>query len=159
METTVYHEAGHVVTAIVLGARVTQATIEPEWDDGPERYGEIRVLWPHGKWSERSFQEKLVLTALAGPVAEVIYTGEPLHPGFVAEWADDWQQAFEAAAMLVPDERRRIAWLEERVRYLHNWLDKDLWPALAALADELSAHETLDEEQILVALEPWLPSV
>jgi hypothetical protein len=153
---TAYHEAGHVVLAIVLGARVSHATIEPDRDDGPERYGDIRVLWPTGKWTAQVFQKKLVLTALAGPVAEMIYTGEPLHPGFVAEWADDWQQAFESAALLVPNERQRLAWLEAQIRQLHSDLNARYWPAIAALADELSAHETLEEEQIITALEPWL---
>jgi hypothetical protein len=153
---TAYHEAGHVVLAIVQGARVSHATIEPDRDDGPERYGDIRVLWPQGKWSARTFQQKLVITALAGPVAEMIYTGEPLHPGFVAEWSDDWEQAFTAAAVLVPNERQRLAWLEAQIRLLYSQVSDRYWPAIAALADELSAHETLEEEQIQFALEPWL---
>jgi ATP-dependent Zn protease len=156
MDESAYHEAGHVVVAILLGARVSHATIEPDRDDGPQRHGDVRVLWPRTTADERSLAERLVLTALAGPVAEMIYTGEPYHPGFVAEWADDWQQALAAAAALVKDERRRLNWLETQVRRVYELLDQRHWPAIAALADKLAAHETLEEEQITAALEPWL---
>lgn len=155
-EETAYHEAGHVLMAIVLGARVSHATIEPDRDDGPDRHGDVRILWPRSKWSDKAFAEKLVATALAGPVAEMLYTGEPYHPGFVAEWAGDWQHAFAAAAAIVGDERRRLTWLEAQVRGIYQLLDARYWPAVAALADELSAHETLEEEQIAEALQPWL---
>lgn len=142
--------------AILLGARVTHATIEPDRDDGPERYGDVQVLWRRSKLTEKQLAEKLVLTALAGPVAEMIYTGEPLHPGFVAEWANDWEHAFAAAEPLVPDERKRLAWLESQIPRLYALLNDRYWPAVAALADELSAHETLEEEQIRDAVESWI---
>jgi hypothetical protein len=153
---TSYHEAGHILMAIVLGGRVPHATIEPDRDDGPDRHGDVRVLWPRANPADKAFAEKLVLTALAGPVAEMIYTGEPYHPGFVAEWAGDWQHAFAAAAAIVPEEPRRLAWLESQVRRVYALLDDRYWPAVAALADELSAHETLEEQQILEAVTPWL---
>lgn len=153
---TSYHEAGHVLMAIVLGGRVPHATIEPDRDDGPDRHGDVRVLWPQSDPADKAFAEKLVLTALAGPVAEMIYTGEPYHLGFVAEWSADWQHAFEAAAVIVPDQRQRLAWLESQVRRLHSLLSDRYWPAIGALADELAAHETLEEEQINAAVEPWL---
>jgi hypothetical protein len=41
-----YHESGHMVMALLLGARVAQATIEPEQDDGLQRHADVRVLWP-----------------------------------------------------------------------------------------------------------------
>jgi hypothetical protein len=155
-DVTSYHEAGHVLMAIVLGGRVPQATVEPDRDDGPQRYGDVRVLWPKANPADKVFAEKLVLTALAGPVAEMIYTGEPYHPGFVAEWAGDWQLAFAAAKPIVADQHKRLAWLEAQVRRLYEMLNDRYWPAIAALADELSAHETLEEEQILEAVRPWM---
>ena len=142
--------------AIVLGGRVPQATIEPDRDDGPQRHGDVRVLWPKANPANKAFAEKLVLTALAGPVAEMIHTGEPYHPGFVAEWAGDWQLAFAAAEPIVADQRKRLAWLESQVRRLYEMFNDRFWPAVAALADELSAHETLEEEQILEAVGPWI---
>lgn len=152
-EETAYHEAGHVVMAIALGARVTRVTIEPENDEGPRRYGDTRVVWRRRE--DKSFFASLALTALAGPVAEMIYVGEPWHPGFVPEWAPDWTEAFEQAAPVVPDKRRRLAWLEDQSRRLHSLLGESYWPAIAALSDEILAHDTLDAEQILEAIRPW----
>ena len=43
-----------------------------------------------------------VTSELAGPVAEMIYRGEPLHPALVAEWRHDWGQAWDEAAVVVP---------------------------------------------------------
>ena len=150
-----YHEAGHVLMAILQGGRVPHATIQPDRDDGPDRHGDVRVLWPRAG-QNKAFAEKLVLTALAGPVAEMIYTGQPYHPGFVAEWASDWQQAFAAAEPMASDPRKRLAWLEAQIRRLYQMFDNRYWPAVAALADELAAHETLEEEQIREAIDPWL---
>jgi len=86
--------------AIYVGARVRSVTIEPDWDDGPERHADIQAEWPVGKFTNQELQEKLVLVALAGPVAEMLHTGEPYHPGFVAEWAADWKLAWEAAVRI-----------------------------------------------------------
>ncbi len=47
--------------------------------------------------------------------------------------------------------------LEAQTRRLLKLLDDEpLWSALAALADELLAHETLDEEQVAETLAAWL---
>ena len=35
-----YHEAGHAFMAIYVGARVRSVTIDPDWDDGPDRFGD-----------------------------------------------------------------------------------------------------------------------
>ena len=108
-----YHEAGHAFMAIYVGARVRSVTIEPDWDDGPERFADIQVEWPLDQCTDREFHEKSVLVALAGPVAEMIHSGEPYHPGFVAEWAADWKLAWKAATSLVSSERKRLAYLEQ----------------------------------------------
>ena len=55
--------------AIYVGARVRSVTIEPDWDDGPERYADILVEWPLGQFTDQELCEKSVLVALAGPVA------------------------------------------------------------------------------------------
>ena len=82
--------------------------------------------------------------ALAGPVAEMIHTGDPFHPGFVAEWAADWQAAWASAALLAADEVKRIRYLEQVSLQLHRQLSRDdHWAALAALVDHLLAHGRL----------------
>jgi ATP-dependent Zn protease len=156
MEETAYHECGHALMAVRMGAVVRLLTLEPDRDDGPERFGEAQIYWSTPPKSAKEQAGKLVLVALAGPVAEMIYRGEPLHPGFVAEWADDWRRAWEAAEPLAAGERTRLALLEETARQLHARLRRDQeWSALAALADALLAHETLEHEAIDEVLAAW----
>lgn len=156
-EIVAYHEAGHVLMALLLGGKVKHVTIEPDDDDGPAREGDTQVLWRRSGISEKDFARKVVQVSLAGPVAEMIYSGDPYHPGMVAEWAADWREAWEASVILHPGERQRLEYLEQiSIQLYHRMKGDDLWPALAALADNLLAHETLDQEQIEEIAEEWL---
>jgi hypothetical protein len=148
-EITAYHEAGHVYLALHVGARVLSVTIQPDNDDQAERYGDTQVAWPSQPLSSRERREQGTLVALAGPVAEMIYRQEPFHPGMVAEWQADWQTAWQEAAELVPNERKRIGYLEAATQQLRLMLNEDHhWAAVATIADHLAAHLTLDEEMI-----------
>ena len=156
-ELIAYHEAGHALMAILLGGKVEQVTIEPDNDDGPLREGDTRVLWRHAGPGDKEFARKAVQVSLAGPVAEMIYSGDPYHPGLVAEWAADWGEAWQAAILIYPDERQRLAYLERVSIQLYNRLkDDDHWPAVASLADHLLAHETLEGEQVEEIAGQWL---
>lgn len=156
-ELIAYHEAGHALMARLLGGRVTQVTIEPDDDDGPLRSGDTQVVWRRSGMSEKAFAQLAIQVSLAGPVAEMIYSGNPFHPGLVAEWAADWRDAWEYAALLHPLERPRLDYLERvSIQLYHRMNGDDLWSALAALADHLLAHETLDREQVAEILEEWL---
>jgi ATP-dependent Zn protease len=156
-EISAYHEAGHALMAFCVGARVRSITIDPDRDDGPERHGDAQIEWPVGAFSERELCEKSILVALAGPVAEMIYSGEPFHPGLVSEWAADWSEAWAAAAALFPNERRRLAYLEQITVKLYKTMKRDdRWAALAAIVDNLVAHETLEGEQVEKIVEHWL---
>lgn len=149
LDLTAYHEAGHVFIALYVGARVDSVTIDPDWDDGPERYGDTQIAWPLNQFSERELYEKAVLVALAGPVAEMIHSGDPFHPAFVGEWAGDWSGAQSAAASLFPDPKKRMAYLEQTTLQLYQLLGQDThWDALAGIADHLLAHETLEGEMV-----------
>ena len=66
---TAYHEAGHCVIGILMGARVRFASIEVESED---HFGEVEMEWPHG-----SNVKAQALAILAGPVAEMTYRDEP----------------------------------------------------------------------------------
>jgi ATP-dependent Zn protease len=157
-EIVAYHEAGHVLLAVLLGGRIRSVTIEPDRDDGPARYGDSQILWPRGLWSAREQAEKDVQVALAGPVAEMIHTGDPFHPGLVAEWSADWQAAWIAAAPFMADEVQRLRHLEQVSIRLHRQLSRDdYWAALAAVVDHLLAHDTLEGEEIEEILSAWLP--
>ncbi|MCC7423520.1 MAG: M50 family metallopeptidase [Planctomycetaceae bacterium] len=156
-ELVAYHEAGHAFVAILLGGRVKHVTVDPDNDDGPDRYGDTQVLWRRSRIGEKEFAQKSVQVCLAGPVAEMIYSGDPYHPGLVAEWAGDWRDAWEAAVVLFADERKRLEYLEATSIQLYHRLKSDnLWPALAALADNLLAHETLEGEEVEEIVGEWI---
>lgn len=153
---TAYHEAGHAIMASCLGAEVQSVTIEPDHDDGPQRYGDTRAMWPRG-FPPKEQRRREIFVLLAGPVAEMIYRGEPLHPGFVPEWADDWRQAWALAEPLYSEPHARLQQLERLTRELYQMLrDDHRWAAIAALADELLAHETLDDEMVAEVVAQWL---
>ena len=142
--------------AAYVGARVTFVSIDPDKDDGPARFGSTRVEWPLDRFSRRELHEKSVLVSLAGPVAEMIYTGDPFHPGTVAEWSEDWREAWKWAEDLVADSRQRLVRLEQATRGLHQLFNDDRhWDALAGIADHLLAHETLEQDMIEDVLSNW----
>ncbi len=156
-ELTAYHEAGHACMAIMLGGSVCRLTIEPEWDDGPDRCGDTQVIWPVRRFSSRELCLRKAQTALAGPVAEMIYSGNAFHPAFVAPWRCDWQIAAEQLASVAPSPQRLVHVLEETTRQLYQNLRREpVWPAIAALADELLAHQTLEEQSITETIRFWL---
>src|SRR6185295_11758132 len=141
-ELIAYHEAGHALMAFLLGGEVRLVTIEPDNDDGPDRQGDTQVLWRRSGISDKEFAKKAVQVSLAGPVAEMIYSGDPYHPGLVAEWSADWHVAWEAAVLLHPGEQQRLEYLEQvSIRLHHRLKQDDMWAALASLADNLLAHE------------------
>lgn len=165
---TAYHEAGHAVVGYALGARIERVQLGGEADDElPERFGDCLVNW--GRVSaECSWQRQCeLMTILAGPVAEMIYRGERLHPAHYGPWQGDWQQAW----MHCPERKRKsdteasagstmlskTRFLEQIICELHDRMSDDqCWAGIAAVADELLAHEYLDEEQLAGTLEFWI---
>lgn len=156
-EIVAYHEAGHALMAALLGGEVMYVTIEPDNDDGPDRQGDTQVLWRRSNKTDQEFATLAIQVSLAGPVAEMIYSGDPYHPGMVAEWAADWDEAWTSAALLHKGQRQRLEYLEQlSIQLYHRLKADDLWPALASLADHLLAHETLEGEQVGEIIGQWL---
>lgn len=157
-EETAYHEAGHAMMAILLGGRIESLTIAPEQDE-IQRYGEIKISWPGDLMVGQKKYELTILSALAGPVAEMIIIGEKRHPAFVAEWKHDWEIAWDAASELVADEKQRLAFLEKLTLDLHARISRDdHWAALAAVVDHLLAYENLEDDEVREVMLAWLPS-
>jgi len=154
-ELTAWHEAGHAWAALVVGAKVQSVSIAPDYDDGPRRFGDTVIQWSRRRFSGKHLAVELCRVALAGPVAEMLYSGRPLHPGTVSEWSQDWRAAFEAVNF-VPQRQRRLALLEQTTIDLYERFSDDFhWQPISAIAEQLLAHEILDEELLLDAIEPW----
>lgn len=155
-EITAYHEAGHAFAAVYLGAKVRAVSIDPDRDDGPQRWGDTEVVWNRRRFTPSEMAEKMAIVALAGPVAEMIYREQPFHPAFVAEWQLDWQQALSVLEH-IRNPGLRIRYLEQATLDLYEvFRDDEHWNVIAAIADQLLAHEILDAELFLEAVEPWL---
>lgn len=157
MEISAYHESGHAYMATYVGAKVRLVTIDPELGDGRERFGDTHVEWTVAGLSDELVAEKSLWVALAGPAVEVIYTGDPYHPGLVAEWADDWQEAVDQAFVLHKSREKALECLEATMLDLITMLRQDRhWAPVAALADHLLAHETLENYEIEGIIRNWL---
>ena len=149
-ELTAYHEAGHAFAAVYVGARVETVSIATDpYSDGPARYGQTEVLWDQSEFDPAELAQKQVMVALAGPVAEMIHSEDPWHPALVSEWAADWKTAWAIAVAHVTGEQKRMAWLEQASVDVHRFFSRDtIWPAIAALVDNLLAHDVLGSEQV-----------
>lgn len=146
---TAYHEAGHCVMAVLCGARACHASVSPEEDNF---YGKVDIQW-NGR---RKYVDEIAVI-LAGPVAEMIYRGEPLHPGFVPQWCLDWQQAWAIARPRATSDVHCLTMLEQMVAKLYRSMSEDrLWAAIAAVQDLLAAHEDIEHEQIAYEVQAWM---
>lgn len=155
---TAYHEAGHAVVAYALGGEVEAMSLWGEADDYlPERFGDIRIRWG-AVWPESQDQlYRELMTVLAGPVSEQLYRDEELTPRDIAAWESDWQHAVRCVRLLARDVTKQQAILREVLRLLRDQLAKETWwAAVAAVADELVAHEQLEWDQVDDILRFWL---
>lgn len=157
---TAYHEAGHAVVGYVMGGVIESVGLYAEGDDWlPERFGDCHVNWGRVDANCDWQIQREVLTILAGPVAEMIYRGEQLHPATFAPWQHDWHWAWQRSEQLIVDRQRRAQLLEAIIAWLHHHLSDDTcWAAIAAVSDELLAHEYLDDEQLAETLSFWIQS-
>jgi hypothetical protein len=155
-EITAFHEAGHVYAAIYVGAKVRSVTIDPDNDDGPNRSGDTVVIWDRRRFSQQDLMEKGAWVALAGPVAEMIHSQKPFHPAAIAEWRQDWKTAFECLTG-ISHIQLRFARLEQITIELYEaFSQENHWAVIGAVADNLLAHETLDQEMLEEIVEPWM---
>ncbi len=153
-----YHEAGHAVVAYALGGRVESVSLWSEADDFlPERFGDCRVNWgPVLSSGTRQLQSEL-LTVMAGPIAEMIYRGERIEPSQYLPWQMDWLHALRCISSLTKSRNAQLSLLQGAMCELEGRLREDrCWAAISAVADELLAHEQLDEEQLSELLQFWL---
>jgi hypothetical protein len=95
--------------------------------------------------------------AMAGPVAEMIFSGEPYHPGFVPEWAHDWKQAWKICRPRTRNDRECLQLLEQSVAKLYKTFSTDhWWAAIAAVSDLLAAHDEIEHDDIAYEVHHWI---
>lgn len=164
---TAYHEAGHAVVGCALGARIdsvslSQASQFDDGDDGlPRRFGDCLVNWGRVDPDQAWQQQRELLTILAGPVSEMTYRDEDLAEmeqaaAMTVAWAMDWQQAQRCAAALHRDPRKQIRILRTAVARLKVVIaHPPVWPAIAALADELMIGDEIDGDRVAELVRFW----
>lgn len=148
---TAHHEAGHVLLAEALGGRVVYVSVLPAEYGDVRAHGVTKAIWPHSSDSARDAM-LLAKVALAGPAAELIYCDEQYSFSILREWWTDWQAATNALRVASPepltDEQLRYV-LKRLFQEMIAYVSRDeVWDRIAGLADELDAHETLEEDQL-----------
>lgn len=148
---TAYHEAGHVLLAEYYGGLVVFASILPSDDTGIRAHGLTRAAWPPADNAKKRAAQ-LANVALAGPVVEMIYTDEQYCPTILREWWTDWLAAAAAIQDAIDrpiSEQHQTQLLSALVRELITFFSRDaVWDRVAIIADQLEAHESLEENQL-----------
>ena len=153
-EITAWHEAGHAMMAILQGGYLERVTLEPPFDDGPARYGDTVTRWSGMSSAELALAE--IHVSLAGPVVEMIYTGDRVAIATVPEWQADWQRAALNAAAGSRDAVSAEKLLRQSVSAIFRLFeDRNQWAAVSAIADDLLAFETLEHEQVAETVAFW----
>ncbi|MDA8563530.1 M50 family metallopeptidase [Mariniblastus sp.] len=153
-EITAWHEAGHAMMAILQGGYLERVTLEPPFDDGPARYGDTVTRWSGLNPTELALAE--IHVSLAGPVVEMIYTGDRVSIASVPEWAADWQRATLNAAAGSRDAQSADLLLRQSVSAIFDLFDdRNQWAAVSSIADDLLAFETLEHEQVAETIAFW----
>ncbi len=152
-----YHEAGHAVVAAWLGAEVVSVTLEPDWDDGPRRDGDAAIRWHHRGLTARELCQRELMAVLAGPVAEMIHSGERCALDSLPQWDGDWQLACQFASLLVRGEAQVRSLIEITAEKIYRLASGDaFWQVIAEVADLLEAYETIEGDQVHTCLSRWL---
>ncbi len=153
-ELTAYHESGHAVMAFLCGGLIERVSLEPPNDDGPKRYGETLTRWQGKSDLDAAISE--IKVSLAGPISEMIYSGDHQRISSVPEWAVDWQHALSRTLSVFGAEKTpaQLALIQKE---LVDFFERDqIWAAVAGVADELLAHETIEHEMVQEVVQQWI---
>jgi hypothetical protein len=175
LKSTAYHEAGHAVIAWLCENRLGIITVKLEGaklgyiqhdEDGPFPslvdglfWGDQKIELTDGterpataielKFNEFASgvadhftaYEKDVLIAAAGEVAQKKFEPDGFHPDHSSQ---DWGEVFEALEQLGGGARERLLSATENL-----FENPMVWAAVCALANELSARETLSSSEAI----------
>lgn len=159
---TAYHEAGHAIVGCALGAQIdsvslSQASMFDDTDDAfPRRFGDCIVNWGRVDSDHRWQQQRELLTILAGPVAEWIYRGEDADESIAATWTSDWEHSLACVQRLVAGHEQQMRLLRSTVSRLQRLVAAEpVWPAVAALADELMIGDPVEADRVAELVRFW----
>lgn len=151
-QATAYHEAGHSVVGVLLGAKVRYATLECEQAG---HLGEVEMHWPTRFAAARSTDP--IRAILAGPVAEAVYRNLAWELVARGPGSQDLRQALAIAAEYGWSNAKTLAWLRTEGDRMQSFLDRDdIWAAVSAVADLLLAHDTLEHDEISDEVQAWV---
>lgn len=142
-----WHEAGHGVIATLLGGTVQRLTLE---DDDDAFDGRATIAWPAGGAIERA--KTSAMTALAGPVSELVFEGEldPDDEQIRQAWRGDWEEVERCATIVEDDPEKRTDVIKRWLRDVEAMVvEPRTHEVIARVADALDAHGTLDEDLLL----------
>lgn len=155
---TAYHEAGHATVGFALGGIVESIQLGGEHPIvGVSQFGECRIAWNAISQASDSQLQRELATVLAGPAAEIVYLGETLELVAMKPWKQDLDTAWSLVGSIVSSESEKRKMLNQIICQLQHIIARDrYWPAVAGLADELLAHEFLEQEAIEEILSFWI---
>ena len=153
-ELTAWHESGHAFMAVLCGGTLDRVSVEPPNDDGPDRFGDTIVRWQNV--SSRQIPLLEIKVSLSGPIAESIYRGDSQLVQIDQEWLWDWNMATVAATQIVATEQinQLLSSIAKETWQLFDGTNP--WSAISAIADELSAHGTLEHHQVSEIVSFWM---
>jgi hypothetical protein len=131
---TSYHESGHAMVAISMGVKIYEVQVYPD-DSGVTSFGLMRF-----RTSDDA--QKVSMIAMAGPVAELVYLGEPVtreaimaHPGNSADVArmGALEQQFDFADVIP----------------LVEFMVKEQWAVISTVAEKLEKEKALSGEELM----------
>ena len=117
----------------------------------------VIVSWPPS--TDAAIYEVELKVSLAGPVAELLYRSEQIPIESVPEFAADWQRVAESAVLLKATRREQLQLISRAEFWVRDFFNQTRnWAAVGAVADELLAHYTLENEQLQEAISFWIDS-
>lgn len=152
-ELVAYHEAGHAVMAVLLGGSVMRLSIcDPDgWG-----VGDAKIAWkPVNDPACRTLCD--LKTALAGPIAEMVFVGDYDYLRIRSEHAADWERVQDCLVQLQIKESSRTEFLQKIVADLYETVRQDaIWAAIGDVADALMLDEELDGDCVNDLVGFWL---
>lgn len=143
-----YHEAGHVVAAVVLGHQFDYVVIDPESPVAPKTGDRTphNLMWTDGVLDEEMtlpLAENRALFAFAGDAADMhLIGGRP--PGEMFDHGGDYCEAFRGAVRMFPENRERHAFLDRMEDRARAFVREPLrWRQIQAVAEALLTRHKL----------------